>query len=272
MPAPGRTKVASVPYVNALPLVKYFEQEDSPIEVIFDVPSRLPALLDSGEVAAILVSSYEGLRQPGMRMAAGVCIGSDGPVDSVRLFSTKPFPQIKTLALDQSSMTSNRLAQILLQFHRSKPETITLPPDLNAMLDQADACILIGDIGMTTPPHGLHVMDLGEEWTRQVGLPFIWAAWMGRDQLTPELSAHLNRALAWSGCGRATQETEATPGIIAEAAVKPGWTPEMAATYLRQTMVYRAGEPELQGLHEFQRRLQKAGFEEVQHFPELISP
>lgn len=272
MPSTGRIRVASVPYVNALPLVRRFEAADSPIEVIFDVPSRLPRLLESGEAAAILVSSYEGLRQPGLRMAAGVCIGSEGAVESVRLFSKVPFDRIRVLALDQSSMTSNRLAQVLLREHGSVPETVTLPPQQSEMLEAADACVLIGDIGMTADSAGLHVMDLGEEWTRQTGLPFIWAGWMGTQEMTPGLSALLQEALEWSGCGRDAVRTLETEGIIADAATKPGWTQEMADRYLTQTMVYRAGEQERGGLEEFRKRLSQSGFPEAAHLPQMISP
>jgi predicted solute-binding protein len=59
--------VGCVPYVNAKPLVTFFERlgDQSPVRVLYDVPSRLPALLDSGAAQAALVSSFEALRTPG---------------------------------------------------------------------------------------------------------------------------------------------------------------------------------------------------------------
>src|SRR5471032_1724555 len=101
--------VGSVPYLNAKPLVRAFEVwgEESPVNVIYEVPSKLPALLAAGEVQAIMVSSIEAFRHPGSRIAEGVCIGSQREVMSVRLFSKVPPRMIETLALDQSSMTSN---------------------------------------------------------------------------------------------------------------------------------------------------------------------
>ncbi len=97
--------------------------------MIFDVPSKLPALLGSGGADAVLVSSTDALRVAGRRMATGVCIGSDGPVKSVRLFSKRPFDQIETLALDAASMTSNSLARILLaELHSVPPAVVTDEP------------------------------------------------------------------------------------------------------------------------------------------------
>ena len=48
-------RVGCVPFVNARPLVAAFDAPNDWVEVVYDVPSKLPALLDSGEVDAILV-------------------------------------------------------------------------------------------------------------------------------------------------------------------------------------------------------------------------
>src|SRR5437762_3384223 len=142
--------VGCVPYLNAKPLVRRFHEmgEASPVKVVYDVPSRLPALLASADVQAILVSSVEALRAP-CRAVDGVSITTRGEVRSVRLFSKVSFKDIRTLALDQSSMTSNALALIVLnELFQAQPETYPASPDLPTMLASADAGILIGDAGM----------------------------------------------------------------------------------------------------------------------------
>lgn len=295
--------VGCVSYVNAIPLVMRFEDggEQSPVRVIYDVPSRLPALLESGEAQAILVSSVDALRVPGRRMAEGVVIGSDGPVKSVRLFSKVRPSEIKTLALDASSMTSNRLARIILaERYGCDPEVVTLAPDLNAMLAEVDACVLIGDIGMTTDGTGLHVLDLGEEWRKLTHKPFVWAAWIGNEGLTPELAAllmggagtmyvgrHLEDA-AWRGRvakmllrryfreleGVERDAVEAVRERLVERALRhaPNWTAEMVRDYYLSVMVYEMSANVLDGLREFQRRLVANGFTDARHFPALVSP
>lgn len=196
MKSVDKFRVGCVSYVNATPLIWHFNHlgENSPVDVVYDVPSRLPALLESGVVQAILVSSIDSILNPNRVTLSDVCIGSNGPVESVRLFSRVPFDQIQTLALDASSMTSNQLAQIILKEKYSiRPKTITMPPDGESMLTVCDACVLIGDIGMTAQVPGSRIMDLGEEWTDLTGLPFVWALWTAKENES-ELSNLLNES------------------------------------------------------------------------------
>jgi predicted solute-binding protein len=173
-------RVGCVPYVNARPLVSAFDQPNEFVEVVYDVPSKLPALLDTGEVDAILVSSIELLRRADLRPAAEVGIMSYGPVQSVRLLSKVPLTEIKSLALDQSSMTSNILAQVILAEQGVFPTTETLSPDAPNMLAHHDACVIIGDRGYEANGAGLVDLDLGHAWTEMTGLPFVWALWLSK--------------------------------------------------------------------------------------------
>lgn len=268
--------VGCVPYVNAIPLVEMFEEMGpaSPVKVIYQVPSELPALLDSGEAHAILVSSVDALRVPDRRIAEGVCIGSRGPVKSVRLFSKKPISQIETLALDASSMTSNRLARVLLREQFGvEPETQTLPPSLQSMLEVADACVLIGDIGMMSDGSGLHVLDLGEAWRKLTRLPFVWAAWIGNDGLHPELVWWLQRAAACAGNamdGEPYYIWKNRESMVARAMKQANWPEAVAKDYFENVMAYRMDDSMLDGFREFQRRLVANSFEDAVHFPTLV--
>ncbi len=288
--------VGSVPYVNAAPLISYFDflGDRSPVRVQTAVPSELPALLESGECDAIMVSSVDALRHPDRRLVRGIGVGSFGPVESVRLFSKVPFADISSLVLDQSSMTSNRLAQVLVHdIHGVRPRTLTMPPDLREMLAEHDACILIGDKGFEADGTGLHVMDLGEAWTRLTGLPFLWAAWIGGERVTPPLAELLDTARFWSACGRGfdarmdnfgrrkaeeyrslLESSGGRPYTIEFAVRTSGWTLDQARHYLLETMVYDdlPSTPLIKGLLEFQRRLLANGFDDCAYLPELVSP
>ncbi len=296
-----RFTVGSVPYVNAIPLVLWFEElgDSSPVEVVFDVPSKLPELLDSGQADAILVSSVDALQTPGRRMAAGVCIGSHGPVKSVRLFSKRPIREIETLALDRSSMTSNRLAHIVLaERYGIEPASHPMAPDLAKMLEECDACVLIGDIGMVAESEGLHIIDLGDEWRRLTGKPFVWAAWIGSERLSSELAAWLQVASTISRAGR-DLSLDSTDGLVArglfrrylnetealqapyervrrqaliERAVSHGWSAPVVRDYFFNVMVYDMDPQVLEGFREFQRRLIEQGFGDCSNFPAMVAP
>jgi chorismate dehydratase len=246
--------VGCVPYLNAKPLVRRFHDlgQDSPVRVVYDVPSRLPALLAEGSVQAILVSSIEALRAP-HRVADGVSISSQSEVLSVRLLSKVPLHQVETLALDRSSMTSNALAEIMLRTVRKEPyRTVLAQPDLEAMLAEADAGVLIGDNGMRADGRRLHDLDLGRAWYELTGLPFVWAMWMGHEGLDDALAQHLRDAAVWG--------VQHIDNVIPTAAAETGFSLAEADRYLRTIMDYRLDEPHKRALAEFAARLVTGGF------------
>jgi chorismate dehydratase len=258
-------RVGCVPYLNAKPLVRLFEDMKGsvPVEVVYDVPSRLPELLAAGEVQAIMVSSIEALRSPGKRVADGVSISTQKDVLSVRIFSKVPPRLIKTVAFDASSMTSNALARVVLKERYDREvEGEPMPPSMDAMLERFDACVLIGDNGMRADGDGLHVLDLGYEWRRLTRLPFVWALWLGDEGLTPELSMWLNAAALY---GMSKIER-----VIQIASEETGFTIPQCENYLRRVMDYAFDEPHRQGLQEFGVHLRKLGIVNPVHFPAII--
>lgn len=286
-------RLGCVPYANAIPLVAWFEYlgERSPVTLHYDVPSRLPELIDSGFVAAALVSSVDALRTPGRRMVSDVCIGSFGPVKSVRLLSKVPLDHIRTLAWDASSLTSNRLAIILLEeLYGVRPKVIEAAPDLDKMLSQADACILIGDIGMFAPSDGLVELDLGEGWTRLTGLPFVWAAWIGDDELTPELALALSVAATLGASGKSpapdpedrslairwlmsasTLFQDQRQWMLEFAEARCNWDRTSLQDYYENTIIYEFTPQLLAGLELYRTKLLQHGFVDCVHFPARIS-
>ena len=255
--------VGCVPYLNARPLARLFS-DTSHVEVIYDVPSKLPKLLDSGVAEAVLASAFDALKTPGRTYAEGVSIGSNAAVESVRLFSKVPFGQIDSLALDASSLTSNSLARALLAENFAiSPRCEPALPDLNAMLQAHDAAILIGDKGMAASGEGLHVMDLGQAWTELTGLPFVWALWIGDDNLSPELVTLLNQAARW-GEGQ-------TEMLAKEAHAETGLPYDACVHYLQNVMDYRLTERHLLGLKAYRDLLVKHSLLSEELFPTPIA-
>ncbi len=259
----AKLTLATVPYVNAYPLVFGLkEAAGGEIDLLSAPPSALPALLDSGRAQAVLVSSIEAVQRPDRAWIGELCIGSDGPVESVRLFSKVPFHQIKRVALDQSSMTSNILALILLEgLFGVKPQTFTHPPLQSEMLAKADACLLIGDIGMMAPSDGLEVLDLGQGWKQLTGLPFVWAGWIGTPGYDSSLPLQLQAAYELSACGIFPSDmAPAAPDMkkrelaLNWAEAESGWTRSRLDHYLNSIMIYRLSEKMKQGREEYWSR------------------
>src|SRR5579862_4683940 len=109
-------RIGCVPYLNAKPLIDWFHSDecDADAEVVYAVPSELAIQLESGLLDVALVSTFEMFRSPDLVLLPGISISADGPVRSVRLFSTRPISIIRSVALDTSSLTSTALTRIIL--------------------------------------------------------------------------------------------------------------------------------------------------------------
>jgi len=257
--------VGSVPFLNAKPLVWAFERigEESPVRVTYDWPSRLPGLLDSGLSDAVLVSSIDALTVPDRAIAGGSSISSRGPVKSVKLFSKVPFSEISTLALDSSSLTSNALARLVLSLmFRCEPVCSHEVPDGDQMLSRHDACVLIGDKGLLFEGSGLFQLDLGEAWTNLTGMPFVWACWVGKENLTPELAGLLCSAREIGQMNLASVAS-GSPAEI---------SPQLAHDYLTTVFDYRLEQDQLMGLQKFGELLTASGLVPTTYEPAIVDP
>jgi chorismate dehydratase len=240
-------RVGAVGYLNARPLVEGLDRRPERFAVRFDVPSRCAALLHEGAVDIGLIPSIEYLQRADYRIVPGVALASRGPVASVALFTPRPTPAIRSVAVDSSSRTSAALLRILCaRWFDIEPKFVTMPPDLTGMLKRCDAALLIGDAALYADHHsaGLDKIDLGEEWTAMTGLPFVWAFWAGRaDALTTDDVAALQRA---------RDEGLAAVDRIAAACFPDD--PEKArigAAYLRNNIHFYLDEDGLRGLARF---------------------
>ncbi len=257
-----RYRVGSVPYINAAPLTRWLETEAGAryVEVVYAPPSQLAQMLQTGALDVALVSSVENLRRPETRYVEGLAIASESTVLSVRLFSRLPIERIRTVALDTSSLTSAALTRILLrQVYGVNAEYLPASPNLDAMLAQADAALLIGDLGMTAQHKAATaILDLGAAWRNWTGLPFVWALWlMNADAPAEPLSALLHESYQW---GAAHLDL-----IVATESQRTGIPLTLCDRYLREVMVYAIDARFLKGLERFRIELQKLQSNLIHH-------
>ena len=97
----SRLRIGAVSYLNTKPLVYGLEQLPDQCELVFDLPSRLANGLSDGQYDVALVPSIAVVDQPETVIVSDACIGSQGDVWSVKLCSSVPLDQIKTLSLDE---------------------------------------------------------------------------------------------------------------------------------------------------------------------------
>lgn len=196
-----KLRIGSVPYLNAKPLVDWFHsaESDADAEIIYAVPSELAQMLRRGELDVANVSIFETFQNPELALIPDISISATGPVKSVRLFSKVPFDRIETVALDTSSLTSAALTRILLQEQFGvSPCYVHHPPQLESMLAACDAGLIIGDLKLFDLHAETQVYDLGKGWHDLTGLPFVYAAWLAREErVSGEMLRVLTQAKAW---------------------------------------------------------------------------
>lgn len=176
-------RIGAVNYLNTKPLICDLEQLAPAAELVLEVPSRLADNLAAGRLDVALIPVIEYFRAGCYSIVPGIAIASRGPVLSVTLFSRKPWPEIRTVALDEGSRTSAALCQVLLRKrHGADVNVIPLPLDRLAESVDTDAVLLIGDRAMRACLPGFqYAFDLGQEWHDWVGLPFVYAVWAVRE-------------------------------------------------------------------------------------------
>ena len=241
-----KPRLGAVPYLNTRPLVAALERDLAPFALSYSVPSRCARELADGtiDVGIIPVVEYARSARP-YWIVPNIAIGSQGPVLTVRLFCRCPLPQIERIALDTSSRTSVALLSILLREKFAlTPQLIEAPPDLGAMLERADAALLIGDQVFPHLDGDVESLDLGREWTAMTDLPFVFAFWAGHQQaLTPVQVQQLQRAKDQGVCQ--------VPSIAAAHSRECGGSPEFYERYLTCHIRFDLDEAARSGLQLF---------------------
>ncbi|MEO3776079.1 menaquinone biosynthesis protein [Micromonospora sp. B11E3] len=263
----ARPRVGHIQFLNCLPIYWGLMRSGALIDVDLhkDSPDRLSAALVAGDLDIGPISHVEYLRNADeLLLLPDLAVGSDGPVLSVNVVSTRPLAELDgaRVALGSTSRTGVLLARLLLgERYGVNPEYFRCPPDLTQMLLEADAGVLIGDVALRAlyeaPRRGLEVTDLGQAWRDWTGLPMVFAVWaVRRDFATahPGLVKEVHEAFLRSRdlCLHELDQ-------VAEAGAR--WEPfdaDTLATYFRR-LDFSLGERQVAGLREFARRAAEIG-------------
>ena len=171
-------RIGCVKYLNARPLIRGWTGN-----VEFDHPSALCQRLAKGQLDVALVSSFEFLRNPIYRIVDDVSISSNGPVYSVVVAHRGEFSTIEEIELDPASETAVNLLRCLLAELGLTPRLIGAVPG-SAGLPRAR--LIIGDQAINFRQNHageFQFWDLGEQWKKLTGLPFVYALWLIRPEV-----------------------------------------------------------------------------------------
>ncbi|HEY4932310.1 MAG TPA: menaquinone biosynthesis protein [Terriglobales bacterium] len=178
-------RVSAISFLNTAPLMWNFEHgaAGESFEIDYTIPSECAAALaeDRADIGIIPAITYAQI--PGLVILPNIAIASKDRVRSILLISKKRIEDVRTVATDTSSRTSVALSQILFaKFLGGHREFTPHPPDLKQMLNHYDAALLIGDSALQVSMHDTtyHLYDLGHDWRRLTGKPFVFAFWAVR--------------------------------------------------------------------------------------------
>jgi len=214
-----KLRISIVQYLNTAPLVWGFT--NGPLrgkyDLSFTVPSQCAEQLRTGNADVAIIPAIEYQRIDDLVILPDMAIASKRQVRSLLIIAKIPIEQAKSFALDRSSRSTQTLTRILCaKKWQIAPQFFEAPPDLGAMLQQADAALLIGDPALRIAlgiekdswpgtegrtvcqaatlgiagPEFLYVYDVVGEWRSLTGLPAVLAVWAARQDIaTPDVAA-----------------------------------------------------------------------------------
>ncbi|HTR78251.1 MAG TPA: menaquinone biosynthesis protein [Gemmatimonadaceae bacterium] len=272
-------RVGRIPYVNCYPVYGAIDRGVVSIgaELVDGVPTALNRQMAQGQLDISVISAVEYARDATRYLLLpDLAISCDGAVRSVVLFSCRPAKELggRRVLVSRSSMTSVALLELLFE-HLWDSKPIFVPADAEIAdiggfgdVDH-DARLVIGDAALclgsrlshpdTHPDSSLsaaycYAYDLGTEWKRWTGLPFVFAVWVAQRNapVSDAMAVHAG-LLASRNWG-----VEHLDVLAAQAALATGVPRADCVEYL-SGLDYRLSYEHLAGLTEFFRRLVASG-------------
>ena len=260
----SRLKISAISYLNTAPLMWDFEHTEAgaDFDISYTIPSACAEALRAGTADIGIVPAAAYTTVPDLVIIPDVAIASRRAVRSILLVSKVPigrlskqplWKQVRSVALDTSSMTSVALAKILFaKWLGGARDYKAMAPNLDAMLGACDAALLIGDPALQVDRTRYFTLDLAEEWVARTGKSFVFAFWAIRKQA---LAGRNGRAIAEvfkksRDHGLSPRNLEA---IAQEWAPRLGLTVELVRVYLTHNIHYYLDPPCLEGLDLYYR-------------------
>jgi chorismate dehydratase len=218
--------------------------------VEFDHPSALCQRLAKGELDVALVSSFEFLRNPIYRIVDNVSISSDGPVYSVVVAHRGALSEIEQIELDPASETAANLLRCLLAEFGLTPRLTGVGSHSGGL---PGARLIIGDQAIRfrqNQADAFQFWDLGEQWKKLTGLPFVYALWLIRPEV-PDAQSIAQRVR-----GLRDENIADAAGVVADAVAdiadnRRAITREFIDRYYHEYLRFGFGAREKQGLQTF---------------------
>jgi chorismate dehydratase len=256
----SRLRISAISYLNTVPLMWDFEHgtAGADFDIQYTVPSSCAAALLAGQADIGIIPAAAYTEIPDLAVLPGVAIAARRPVRSILLLSKVSLDKIASIAVDTSSMTSVALTKVLFERWLGTGRTFTpMAPDVDAMLREHDACMVIGDTALRVDRSRYLTFDLAEEWIRFTGKPFVFAFWAVRREALNSSSLDLP-SIFQASCDHGLQP-ENIARIAREWSPRVGIPEAEVQRYLTESIHYRLDSGCLDGLQLFYRYAEECG-------------
>lgn len=249
-----RLRISAISYLNTAPLMWDFEhgQAARDFDISYTLPSGCARALAEGaaDIGVIPAAAYAQI--PGLQILPDIAIASRRAVRSILLVSRMPVDEVRTVALDTSSMTSVALTKVLFEKWLGGGRAFTaMEPRLEQMLVQCDAALLIGDPALQVDRSRYHTLDLAEEWIRHTGKPFVFAFWAVRGAALLDTDPALDLTAVFRDSRDHGLEPQNLEQIVREWALRLGLRENAVREYLTENIHYQLDAGCLEGLRLF---------------------
>ena len=223
-------------------------------QIHYTAPAKCAAQLLSGEADLGLIPI--AALTPDLRIVPNCTIASLNEVRSIQLISKLPLDKVRTVAADTASRSSVAYTELLFRHYLcTTPTFLPAQADPVAMLQQADAALLIGDpallavenrhaIEQQTGPCQWH--DIATLWRHYTGLPWVAAVWAVRPEAVTDAAQLIDDLTQSKIHGQ-----QNIPALVKE------WTPRIAIPpttihhYLTQNIYYHLDAPCIEAIQLF---------------------
>ena len=198
----NKYRIGLVSYTNTIPYLWCFIKENkfskciiignNQLELTLANPAELTKMFEANLLDAALLPVASLLTLQQVVPITNYGIGCNGAVDSVCLFSNNSINNINTVLLDPQSKTSNLLTKIL--FKNYWKQEVNFEPALEGYqnaIGNYTAAVVIGDRAFTQKPKNTFIYDLGLAWQQYTNLPFLFARWIAKINIAPDLNQML---------------------------------------------------------------------------------
>jgi chorismate dehydratase len=261
-----RLRISAISYLNTAPLMWDFEhgagqnRAGQNFEISYTLPSACAHALAEGTADIGIIPAAAYTQIPGLQILPDVAIASRQAVRSILLVSKVPIEDVRTVALDTSSMTSVALTKVLFEKWLGGSRTYaSMAPNVEEMLAKHDAGLVIGDPALKINRSRYRTLDLAEEWIRHTGKPFVFAFWAVRGAALDEKGPSLDLAAVFRDSRDHGLQMSSLNQIASEWAPRLNISEADVRSYLTENIHYQLDDGCLEGLQMFYRYAAEIG-------------